>query len=233
MYAYLFNREMVERFELYDYDFYKGALHTCGGSFRYEGGVPENSEQPATLLFHFDMTDECVGVKIPRVRFLPIFYPFGNLGGPFIYRIRSNRAIEILSRPYPKSSYRRGVKFGTFPTELPPAAVHLMPTQYDPRNPRDVDYCGGILGIDGLSEKENATLLRKMNAMYKKRYGDVYEPERHYCESLDDLVRECSPFTQGNYNSPCPVRDCVNIARREPCVPCCVLIRNPKMSSMS
>jgi hypothetical protein len=210
MNAYLFNRAMTERFLLDIDPDLGGSPHRFGGPARYEGIVPEGSEQPATLLFRLDMRDECVGMKIPRVRWLPIFYPFGNLGGPFKYRILSDRAIEMLCRPYPKSMYRRGVRFGTFPTELPRAAVYLLPTQYNPKDPQDVDYCGGVLGIDGLSEKERATLLREMNAMYKERYGDVYDPESDYYESLDDLVSECSPFTQGNYNSPCPVRGCVN-----------------------
>ncbi|HEY7310059.1 MAG TPA: hypothetical protein VH643_11925 [Gemmataceae bacterium] len=211
MNAYLFNRAMTERFLLdVDEPDDEKSEHTFGGSMRYDGVVPEGSEQLATLLFRFDMRDACVGVKIPRVRWLPIFYPFGNKGGPFIYRTLSNRAIEMLCQPYPKSSYRRGVKFGTFPTEFPQAPVYLCPTGYDPKDLQDVDYCGGVLGVDGLSEKERATLLRNMNAMYKERYGDVYDPESDYYESLDDLVSECDPFTQGNYNSPCPVRDCVN-----------------------
>jgi hypothetical protein len=211
MSAYLFNRAMTERFELYvdDPDDEKSE-HTFGGPMRYDGAVPEGSEQPATLLFRLDMRDECVGVKIPRVRWLPIFYPFGNLGGPFIYRVRSNRAIEMLCQPYPKSMYRRGVKFGTYPTEFPQAPAYLFPTGYDPKDPEAVDYCGAVLGIDGLSEKERAALLRGMNKMYVKRYGDVYDPESDYYESLDGLVSECSPFTQGMYNSPCPVPECVN-----------------------
>jgi hypothetical protein len=211
MYAYLFNRAMTERFLLdvisYDMDEYK---HTFGGVVSYQGIVPPNSELPAALLFRFDLRDPSVGVKIPRVRWLPIFYPFGNLGGAFIYRVISNRAIEILSNPYPKSMYRRGVKRDAFPTDLPKQHVELLPTGYDPRDPEDVDYCGAVLGIDGLTPRERTTLLRKMNQMYVKRYDDVYEPERHHCKSLDDLVPECCPFTQGMYNSPCPRKDCVN-----------------------
>jgi hypothetical protein len=213
MNAYLFNREMTERFLLDTEPGDKYGLgHTFGGSFQYDGAVPEGSEQPATLLFRFDMRDECVGVKIPRIRWLPILYPFGNLGGPFKYRVLSNRAIQMLCKPYPESMYRRGVKRGTFPAELPRQTAYLLPTGYDPRDPEDVDYCGGILGIDGLSEAERADLLKRMNQMYKDRYGDVYEPERDHYESLDDLVPHCDPFTQGAYNSPCPVRDCVNHA---------------------
>jgi hypothetical protein len=213
MSAYLFNPVMVERFLLDPAGEPGESTHSFGGPFRYEGAVPAGSEQPATLLYRLDMRDPCVGVKIPRVRWLPILYPFGNLGGPFIYRVLSNRAIEMLCRPYPRSMYRRGVRFGTYPTEFPPDSVYLLPTGYDPRDPRDVDYCGAVLGVEGLSENERATLLRRMNAMYKRRYGDVYDPESDYYESLDELVSKCAPFTQGMYDSACPVRDCENNAR--------------------
>jgi hypothetical protein len=215
MNAYLFNRAMTERFLLYvDEPDDEKSMHTFGGPARYEGIVPEGSEQPATLLFRFDLRDPEVGVKIPRVRWLPIFYPFGNSGGPFKYRVLSNRAIKMLCQPYPRRMYRRGVKFGTFPTEFPRAPVYFMPTCYDPKDPENVDDCGGVLGVDALSPQERATLLQRMNEMYVERYGDVYDPECDHYESLDELVSKCSPFTQGMYNSPCPVPDCGNHGKK-------------------
>src|SRR5262249_25320046 len=61
--------------------------HTFGGPARHDGASLPALGQPAHLLYLFDLGDLRLGLAIPGLRRLPIYYAFGIEYGPFCYRV--------------------------------------------------------------------------------------------------------------------------------------------------
>src|SRR4051794_28820588 len=76
--------------------------HTFGGPPRHEGVQLAGLGRPAHLLYCFDLEDPAVGLTLPGVRWLPIYYAFWSQGGAFgiAYRVLSDDRVELLNKPF-------------------------------------------------------------------------------------------------------------------------------------
>jgi hypothetical protein len=216
MFTRLFNRAEVEAFWLQhddadDLDELRKDGHTFGGEAQHDGAIPPECPKPVHLFYHLDLSDPLLGIEFPKLKlkYLPLYYALGNLGGPFRYRVVSDTRIEMLCQPYPKE-FRAGI-LKEYSPPLPPAEVYVLPTGYDPTDPQKVWDCGGVLGIAGLSARQKATLKKKLERWHLENIGcplvekdDPDEPD----PPLEEIVAECTPFTQGMPQEKCPNPRC-------------------------
>ena len=210
----LFNRSKSEVYQLLPCEpadsEYK---HTFGGEPRRKGAILPNSARRVHLFYEFDLTDPLVEIWPPRpeITRLPLYCPLGNAGGYFTYRVVSDTAIQILSKPYPLKRYVPK----PYPKPFLQESVYLQPIDYDPKDPEWLWNYGGIIGVGKLTAKEKKATKKKLESWHLKTfdyplierydawYGEEEEPD------LDELVRIFTPFTQGMPEATCPSTKCV------------------------
>ena len=148
MHAFLINRRDVDLYRLVDQmelymegrdDEVTTYSHVLGGEGIHEGTIPPGCKKPVHLFFDLDLTDPRVGVKHPnkKLGFLPFYYPLGNYGGPFTYRVVDAGNIEMFSHPYPMGD-RAWMKDYSEPLEQ--CCLELVPFNYDPKSFDDAFY---------------------------------------------------------------------------------------------
>jgi hypothetical protein len=108
----------------------KGSFnHSFGGPPVHRGSKPRGSSQPLHLLYTFDTKDPSVPVRIPRVRYLPLYYCFPYNAGALGYRVVSDAEIYILymetKRVQPDFPYEN------YPSEFVKTPVSLTPISYE------------------------------------------------------------------------------------------------------
>lgn len=57
-------------------------LHSFGGPPKHEGVVFHGCEKPLHLLYTFDLSDSRVSVRLPGIRWLPLYYAFAYNASP-------------------------------------------------------------------------------------------------------------------------------------------------------
>ncbi len=210
----LFNRGEAEVYQLFSCDL--GGLqfkHTIGGKSYHKGTIPPGCRQRVHLFYELDLADPLIEVRPPQpeVTRLPLYYPLGNSGGMFKYRVVSDKEIDMLSLPYPKPE--RDIP-KPYPKPFPPGGIFLQPIDFDPKDPEWLWNYGGILGVGKLTATEKATTRKKFESWhqktfkyplldrYHKNYGEEEDP------NLDEIVRIFTPFTQGMPEVICPNTKC-------------------------
>lgn len=224
MRAFLFNRQQTEVYEFVDQttlymecreDEVTTYLHTFGGEGVNDGIIPPGCTKPVHLFFDLDLSDPRVGVTRPGpyITHMPLYYALGNRGGPFRYRVVHDGSIEMYSQPYPPEKWAAIQKH--YPLPFDEEGVELVPWGYDPKNIRDVFFCGGVLGIASLTEWQKAKLRKDFLQMYRDEYKlDLIAEDYDGDDSvtIDEIVSGYNPFTQGTPEYPCPNPECENHA---------------------
>ncbi len=219
MHAFLFNRGETELYEIIDEMFLYMEnredevtlfRHSYGENECWEGTIPPGCKKPVHLFFDLDLSDPRVGIKLPgkHNNYLPLFYPLGNYGGPFCYRVVHTGKIELLSQPYPRGP-REYMKKYPEPFEQTP--MELVPRKYDPTDVHDVFYCGGILGIDALTKRQRAKLRKDFLQFYiDEIHTDLIAEDYDGDDTVpvEEIVSGYTPFTQGTPDDTCPNPKC-------------------------
>lgn len=103
--------------------------HFFGGPHRHKGTTPKGCKAPLHLLYTFDSRDPSLPVRIPGVRYLPLYYSFVYNGGACGYRVKSDTEIEALYMQTRK--VEPGFPFEKYPPEFPERRVRLRPISYE------------------------------------------------------------------------------------------------------
>jgi hypothetical protein len=183
--------------------------HTFGGPVRHEGTILPGLDQPAHLLYLFNRDDPQLGLAMPGIQWLPIYYAFGAEYGPFCYRVVSDDRIEILSKPFGKKPDRRTLAFRQeFPAELRLRKVRISSSPYNPRDPIDLSLYGLIFGVDMLSEDEKLKLKRLIEKKHSNMIFDPHGGPPYDC--LEELIDNLGStlFPHGSSEQRCPGADC-------------------------
>jgi len=187
--------------------------HTFGGLPSHRGTVLPVGP-PLHLFFTLNLTDPRVGLRLPRRKWLPFFYPFRNIHGEFAYRVVSDGRVEVLSKPY-SAAYladeSEWFHWPGFPRGCRRRSAGLEKKQdYDVHDPEDVYWLGCIFGVAALSASEKEAAKERLENWYR----ESFESEMNSFDSLDELAAESSGFlVQGLPRSKCPNRKCRNHKR--------------------
>lgn len=103
--------------------------HRFGGTPAHRGIKPRGSSQPLHLLYTFDTKDQLVPVRVPRVRYLPLFYCFPYNAGAVGYQVLSDSEIEILYME--TKQVEPNFPYENYPNEFPEMPVSLTPISYE------------------------------------------------------------------------------------------------------
>jgi len=209
MFTLLFNYDRVEAYELALSEGSVKYEHLAGGNLDYEGTIPTGRREPVQQFYHLDLSDARVGVQLPGLTGLPLFYPLGNLGGPFRYRVVEDDRIELLCQPYPKQYRAHFLK--KYPDLGGPCLFDLDPIHYDPRKVKHVFNYGGVLGIASLSARERAKLKKDFLRFYREEIGVDLIAEDYDGDdtvTIEAIATGYTPFTQGTPEETCPNPDC-------------------------
>jgi len=178
--------------------------HVFGGPPLHRGVVPPGCKRSMHLLFEFDLTDEELGLRIPGVTRLPLYYPFFHYVGAVGYRVVSETEIKILTRGHKERN----------PDDPEPGAAAQLPFRpawicdpgFDLLDPEHALSYTGIFPLESLSRQDQ----KRMRLAMKQRYRDLtgLEPPR----SVAELVSYFGswPFWQGRPQDPCPDPSCPN-----------------------
>jgi hypothetical protein len=220
MRAYIFNRRevelyrIVEEMELYidgREDEVTSYSHMFGGEAMHQGTVPPGCKHPVHAFFSLDFNDPRLDVKHPnkKLGFLPLYYPLGNCGGPFTYRVIDAGNIEMFSHPYPPK-WRQDIQ-KKYPEPFEATCIELVACDYDPKDVNDVFFCAGVLGIDALTAAERIKLRKDFLKMYIDEIGtDLIAADYDGDDTVpvEEIVSGYTPFTQGMPDDTCPNPKC-------------------------
>lgn len=103
--------------------------HSFGGTPAYRGIKPRGNSRPLHLLYTFDTKDPLVPVRVPRVRYLPLFYCFPYNAGAVGYQVVSNSEIKILYME--TKQVEPDFPYENYPNEFPETPVSLTPISYE------------------------------------------------------------------------------------------------------
>lgn len=158
------------------------------------------------MLHRLDLTDPAIPIKIPGVRWLPIYYCFDYRANALGYRLISEDKLEtyfVKDEPNVSSEESWPDDEG-YPLEFPRSDIAIGAVPYDPTQLEDAYFWSGIFGIEKLS-KRNQSHVRKRIAKEADLFGFAPpETEEELRESLNN------PFMQGKPNNPCLNPKCPN-----------------------
>lgn len=183
--------------------------HSFGGPPRHEGVTQPGLDRPAHLLYMFDLRDPALGLELPGVRWLPIYYARG--AGAISYRVVSDSRIELLHPPYSEYDLEHGT-LDNFPPPLPQVPVRLRAAEYDPHDPEDVVLLGKIFGLGDLSAEEKAWVKSRIEEDYHRKRGrELTNWGEEPFESLEDVADWfAGGYGQGFLEGHCPNLQCKN-----------------------
>lgn len=103
--------------------------HRFGGTPVHSGIKPRGGSAPLHLLYAFDTKDPLVPVRIPRVRYLPLYYSFVYNAGAVGYQVVSDDEINILYMETTK--VEPDFPYENYPAEFPETPVSLLALSYE------------------------------------------------------------------------------------------------------
>lgn len=103
--------------------------HLFGGMPVHRGIKPRGCSAPLHLLYTFDTKDPLVPVRIPRVRYLPLYYSFVYNAGAVGYQVVSDTEIKILYMETKK--VEPDFPYENYPAAFPETPVSLTPISYE------------------------------------------------------------------------------------------------------
>jgi hypothetical protein len=186
-------------------DHYK---HTFGGASRHSGVVPAGGKQPLHLLYSLDTSDPKLTLKIPGVRWLPLYHGFIYDNRDVGYRVLSDSAIEILH--VETTEIAKDFPYANYPTAFPKLPAWLSDSVFDPTEPVDVFLYRTVFGYEWLTADQRDALHQFMATSYREI--EEHEPP----ETFEELAEEHRWYLFSNppYDPPCPNKDCPNHATR-------------------
>ena len=140
--------------------------HTFGGPRRHNGTTPRGCAQPLHLLYTFDTTDPSFPVRIPGVRYLPLYYSFPYNAGACGYRVLSDNEIEVLYME--TETIEPNFPFEDYPSEFPLAAIQLLPISYEDHKKLVFAI---YAGKDSLSEADRRLVYDEFNYPFTQLGG--------------------------------------------------------------
>jgi hypothetical protein len=168
--------------------------HLFGGRIPYSGITPTGCKLPLHLLYRFDTDDPAFPLKIPGVRFLPLFFPFQYDGGACGYRVKSDTEIEIL---YLQN--KRIVKdfpYEDYPSEFDERHVRLEPITYEQHKVIAFLLEGGE---KALSKKDHKLLFTDLRYPFSQ-LGGIHELKQGFpdvaCPEPTCENSRCSDFME-------------------------------------
>jgi hypothetical protein len=176
--------------------------HRFGGPADYAGLQAFPRQPPVHLLFRLNTADPLVGVSLSGAEWLPLLcairYGACRLG----YRVASNDAVKILHQVEKKAW--RGFPTAGFPKALPAQPLDLFEVSYDPADPKEALFYGGVFGFDALTKKQFAKVVRFVTD------EGWFNPECGEGETVEDYLRQGAggPFVQGPPDDGCPDPAC-------------------------
>ncbi len=192
--------------------------HTFGGPIAHPGATRKKCKGRLLHLLHrINLQDPVIGLKIPGVQWLPLYYCFDFRVNAFGYRLTSDADLQVYFwRKEQNVSKEESFPDDDYPTEFPQRKIALKRFSYDPTNRKDAFSMAGVFGIDRLSAKDRAWVLRQEAAT-----SISSETEEELLASLS------SPFVQCRPNSQCPNPDCKNHAIRGALQPIALVPNEP------
>src|SRR6266852_5867761 len=121
--------------------------HTFGGASKHDGVLPKGGKQPLHLLYSLNMDDPKVGVRIPAVRWLPLYHGFVYDGCGLGYRVVSDSKIEILHLDSPLKIPKE-FPYKDYPSAFPQFSVKICDTKFNAKDPKQALEYSGIFGFD-------------------------------------------------------------------------------------
>ena len=103
--------------------------HRFGGTPVHRGIKPRGNSQPLHLLYTFDTRDPLVPVRVPRVRYLPLYYCFPYNAGAVGYQVVSDEEIKILYME--TKDVQPDFPYENYPDEFSETPVSLIPISYE------------------------------------------------------------------------------------------------------
>lgn len=94
-----------------------GFLHSFGGPPKHEGAVFHGCDKPLQLLYTFDLSDSRVPVRLPGIRWLPLYYAFIYDASPIYYRIASDQQVVIVRQE--ETQWTDGFPYSDLPDAFP------------------------------------------------------------------------------------------------------------------
>ncbi|HTB84539.1 MAG TPA: hypothetical protein VK742_12865 [Candidatus Sulfotelmatobacter sp.] len=99
--------------------------HIFGGPRLHSGTTPLGCDAPLHLLYVFDTEDPAFPLKVPGIRYLPLYYSFPYNAGACGYRLVSETEIEVLYME--TKEVERDFPYENYPSEFPEREVRLLP----------------------------------------------------------------------------------------------------------
>jgi len=121
-----FDLSLVARAVLGSDDKYR---HSFGGPHQHRGTTPKGCAQPLHLLFTFDTTDPKFAVRIPGIRYIPLYYSFPYNAGACGYRILNDEQIEVLYMEI--ETTEPNFPYENYPAEFPLLPIQLTAVSYE------------------------------------------------------------------------------------------------------
>lgn len=194
--------------------------HSFGGPARHRGTQLSAIDRNAHLLMTFDLSDQRLGLRVPGLQTLPIYYAFHNDQGSFSYRVISETQIAILSEPYHEASKGTVIDLcSSLPLEFTKRPLKIDVSDYDPGNKDHLELCGSQFGVGRLTAEQQLLVKNRLEVGHLEMFTHPNYKLPPY-DSLSELISNVFSFIefpQGAPNDPCPNADCDNHSRWGSC----------------
>src|SRR5262249_32437184 len=170
--------------------------HTFGGPPRHKGIVPRRGKQPVHLVYCLNTADRKVGVKIPGVRWLPLYHGFVYDWCGLGYRVVSDTAIEILHME--TLDIPEDFPYENYPSVFPLFPVSVCETTFDASKPGHALTFSGVFGFDWVAKKNRPKMYKFLAKKFREFNFEGGDPP----DSFEELAKEFEyPFMQGRPDS--------------------------------
>jgi hypothetical protein len=184
--------------------------HVFGGPPRHKGTHDPATGHDALPLLELDLADPNVGITIPRVTRLPIYYSFCNPRGQFAYRVISNSRIESLlpKRPgRPEPDEDTAAFFARHAAGLSRRPMTIDWRAFNPTNPQEVVLYGRLFRLDdylsSLPAHSEQSLVRRIAESYRGLFTRTPRTMDEVWDELPDVF-----FPVGEADSRCQRTGC-------------------------
>ncbi|AWM40364.1 hypothetical protein [Gemmata obscuriglobus] len=198
--------------------------HTLGGPHDRTGTARADCNGILIHLLHrLDLTDPAVPIRIPGVRWLPLYYCFDFRANDLGYRLVSDEELVTFfpdddPNVSPEESWPDDEGY---PLEFPTCPITVGAFGYDPADLEDACRWAGVFGIGKLSARDQATA--------KERTAELMDGLGLHAPETDEEFERvmCSPFAQGRPDDPCLNPACPNREKRGQLTPIALLPAEP------
>jgi|GEM_PF-1739766 len=174
------------------------------------------------LLYRFDTTDPAVPVRVPGVRWLPLYYCFDFRANDVGYRLLSDgELVTFFPTDDPNVSSEESWPGDDYPAEFPQREVAVAPHPFNPAQLDDAYNWAGVFGIDRLSARDRQRAKTRAVRLAEGLGFAAPETDEEIAAALS------FPFAQGKPDAVCPNPACANHTRRGRLVPLAIVPAEP------